>query len=79
MGRTTQTDHPLLGRNPDTLSVGERASLAGLWVALREYQPDNLALRRIAACEATPEACREALHRRGEDPTLFQYVLMRGL
>jgi hypothetical protein len=79
MGRTAQTDHPLLGRNPETLSLSERAALAGQWVALPEYHPDNLALRRIAACEATPEACREALHRRGEDPTRFQYVLMRGL
>jgi hypothetical protein len=79
MGRTTHTGNEFLGRNPDTLSLSERASLAGQWVALREYNPNNLALRRIAACEATPEACREALHRQGEDPAQFQYLLMRGL
>lgn len=79
MGRTTHAGHSFLGRNPDTLSLSERAALAGKWVALRDYNPNNLALRRIAACEATPEACREALQSQGEDPNHYQYVLLRAL
>lgn len=68
----------LIGRNPDTLSFTERSALAGQWVALAAYQPANLALRRIAAIGATPQQCRELLLAQGQDPSQYQYVLMRG-
>jgi hypothetical protein len=62
-----------LGRNPDQLSLEERAALVGKYIALEIYTPDALPLRRIEAIGDSVEQCVRMLQDRGLDPKAFEY------
>jgi len=62
-----------LGRNPDQLSLEERAALVGKYIALEIYTPDALPLRRIEAIGDSVEQCVRMLRERGLDPQGFEY------
>jgi hypothetical protein len=66
-----------LGRNPDRLSIKERAELAGKYVAFEIYTPDALPLRRIEAIGDTMDECVRMLRSRGLDPAKFEFMLMK--
>jgi hypothetical protein len=61
-----------LGRNPDRLTLNERAALAGKMIALEIYTPETLPLRRIEAIGDTTDACVRMLQERGLDPRRFE-------
>jgi len=61
-----------LGRNPDRLTLNERAALAGKMIALEIYMPETLPLRRIEAIGDTTDACVRMLQERGLDPRRFE-------
>lgn len=67
----------VLGRSPDELDLAQRHALAGQWIALEIYTPENLALRKIEAIGATREACLEALAARGLDARKFELEMLR--
>jgi hypothetical protein len=67
----------VVGRSPEELSLAERRALAGHWIALEIYTPQNLALRRIEAIGATREACLAALAARGLEARRFELELLR--
>ena len=62
-----------LGRNPDRLTLVERAALAGKMVALEVYTPATLPSRRIEAIGDSIEGCVRMLRERGLDPRRFEY------
>jgi hypothetical protein len=64
----------VMGRNPDQLSLEERAALAGKYIALEIYTPDALPLRRIEAIGDSLEACVRMLKERGLDPANFEFT-----
>ena len=67
-----------IGRNPDQLTLPERAALAGKFVALEIYSPETLALRRIEAIGDSIADCVRLLKTRGLDPTHFEYSLLKA-
>jgi hypothetical protein len=67
-----------IGRNPDDLSLEERATLTGKWVALEIYSPDTLPLRRIEAIGDSVAECVRMLKSRGLDPMKFEYSRLKS-
>ena len=67
-----------IGRNPDDLSLEERAELAGKWIALEIYTPDALPLRRIEAIGDSVAECARMLKQRGLDPMKFEYSRLKS-
>jgi hypothetical protein len=67
-----------IGRNPDDLSLEERAALSGKWVALEIYSPDTLPLRRIEALGDSIGECVRMLKSRGLDPMKFEYSRLKS-
>jgi hypothetical protein len=67
-----------IGRNPDDLTLQERASLAGQWIALEIYTPDALPLRRIEAIGDSVAECVRMLKQRGLDPQKFEYSRLKS-
>src|ERR1035441_10598183 len=65
-----------LGRNPDRLTLEERAALAGKMVALEVYTPATFPLRRIEAIGASIVACIRMLQERGLVLRRFEYCLL---
>jgi hypothetical protein len=65
-----------LGRNPDRLTLEERMALAGKFIALEVYTPENLALRRIEAIGKTMEECSQMLESRGLNPRHFEFSMI---
>jgi hypothetical protein len=65
-----------LGRNPDRLTLTERAALAGKTIALEIYTPATFPFRRIEAIGDTIEACIRMLRERGLDPRSFEFSLL---
>lgn len=63
----------VLGRNPDRLSVAERLSLAGKYVALEIYSPETIPLRRIEAIGDSLAECLRTLRSRGLDSRHFEF------
>lgn len=63
-----------IGRSPDRLTLEERISLAGKYIALEIYTPENLAYRRIEAIGDTLAECAAMLQRRGLDPAGFEFT-----
>jgi hypothetical protein len=63
-----------VGRNPDRLTLEERMALAGKYVAMEVYTPENLALRRIEAIGDSLDACVRMLKERGLDPAMFEFT-----
>jgi len=71
MRRATNPEDAI-GRSPERLTLGERLSLAGKFIALEIYTPQNLALRRIEAIGDSPPDCIRMLRARGLNPTAFE-------
>lgn len=71
MDREKNTERAI-GRSPERLTLKERLSLAGKFIALEIYTPQNLALRRIEAIGDSPADCIRTLRTRGLDPTAFE-------
>jgi hypothetical protein len=67
-----------IGRNPDELTLPERAALAGKFVALEIYTPDTLPLRRIEAVGDSIAECVRTLKTRGLDPANFEFDLLKA-
>lgn len=63
----------LIGRSPDSLRPREAAALAGKWIALEMYTPENAALRRIEAVGDSVQECTRRLVARGLDPRRFEF------
>jgi hypothetical protein len=68
----------VVGRAPDQLSLAERASMRGRWIALEIYSPSTLPLKRIEAVGSNPAECAAELQRRGLNPMEFEFSLFRG-
>jgi hypothetical protein len=62
-----------IGRSPDRLSLPERISLAGKFIALEIYTPQNLAYRRIEAIGDSLAECVAMLKSRGLDAAEFEF------
>jgi hypothetical protein len=62
-----------LGRNPDRLTLEERAALAGKTIALEVYTPATFPLRRIEAIGDSIEVCIGMLQERGLNPRHFEF------
>ncbi|HXS96246.1 MAG TPA: hypothetical protein VN736_16700 [Candidatus Limnocylindrales bacterium] len=73
MGASFSADR-VLGRSPERLSVPERIALAGKFIALEIYTPQNLAERRIEAIGDTLEECVRTLIARGLKPAGFEFT-----
>jgi hypothetical protein len=67
-----------IGRSPERLTLEERLALAGKYVALEVYTPENLALRRIEAIGDSVEECIRILDTRGLDPRRFEILRLRA-
>ena len=65
-----------LGRNPDRLTLTERAALAGKTIALEIYTPATFPFRRIEAIGDSIEPCIRMLRERGLDPRSFEFSLL---
>jgi hypothetical protein len=70
----TRDPQRAIGRSPDRLSLPERNALAGKYVALEIYTPENLAYRRIEAIGNSLEECVRMLKSRGLDPKDFEFT-----
>jgi hypothetical protein len=64
----------VIGQSPDRLPPQTRLELAGKYVALEIYTPENLALRRIEAIGDSIEECLRMLKSRGLDPKDFEFT-----
>jgi len=67
----------LIGRSPDSLTIQERAALAGQWIALEIYSPVTLPLRLIAASGPTVADCVRSLQERALDPAQYEYCMIQ--
>jgi hypothetical protein len=65
-----------VGRSLDGLSLSDRWTVAGAWIATELYSPQRLPLRNIEAVGASPAECIEQLRSRGLDPGRFEYALV---
>jgi hypothetical protein len=63
-----------IGRSPDALRLEERTALAGKFIALEIYTPENLALRRIEAIGDSLDVCIRMLKDRRLDPRNFEFT-----
>jgi hypothetical protein len=63
-----------IGRSPDRLTLPERNALAGKFIALEIYTPENLAYRRIEAIGDSLADCVKTLKSRGLDPAQFEFT-----
>lgn len=63
-----------IGRSPDRLTLDERISLAGKYIALEIYTPENLAYRRIEAIGDSLADCAAMLKSRGLNPGEFEFT-----
>jgi hypothetical protein len=63
-----------IGRSPDSLTLEERLSLTGKFVALEIYSPETIPLRRIEAIGDSVEQCLRMLKERGLDPVHFEFT-----
>jgi len=64
----------MLGRNPDRLTLAERLALAGQYIALEIYSPEELPLRRIEAVGNSLADCLRNLKARGLDARRFEFT-----
>jgi len=73
MAATAQDTDRLIGRAPDRLPLEDRIRLAGKFIALEIYSPENAALVRIAAIGDSLADCIRMLKHRGLDPANFEF------
>ncbi|MBV9082732.1 MAG: hypothetical protein JOZ62_08665 [Acidobacteriaceae bacterium] len=66
----------LVGSLLDGLSLADRRTLTGFWIAIELYSPDRLPLRKIEAVGADPSKCIEQLRTRGLNPARFEFELI---
>ena len=62
-----------MGESPDRLTLPERRAYTGRWIALENYTPETLPLRRIEAMGASAGECVEALRERGLRPEQYEF------
>jgi len=62
-----------IGRSPESLTLAERTSLAGKYVAFEIYTPETLPFHRIEAIGDSVEECVRTLKSRGLDPLKFEF------
>jgi hypothetical protein len=72
--KTSTNGSNFIGRSPDSLTIPERESLSGKWIALERYTPATLPLRLIEALGDSPAACMEQLAARGLSPENYEFV-----
>ena len=72
--KTSSNGTEFLGRPVDTLTLPERETLAGKWIALELYTPQTLPLRIIEALGESPAACVRQLAARGLKPANYEFV-----
>jgi hypothetical protein len=70
----TKDPQRAIGRSPDRLSLAERRSLTGKYIALEIYTPEDLPLRRIEAIGDSVPECARQLAARGLDPLRFEFT-----
>lgn len=63
----------LVGKAPDQLDLPTREAVAGKYVAMRVYTPQNLALQRIEAAGESVRECVAQLKERGLDPLEYEF------
>ncbi len=59
------------------LNVKERTALAGSFIALQIYTPEETPRRRIEAFGASAQDCIAMLRRRGLDPLKFEFIPLK--
>ena len=64
----------LAGREPERLTLAERAALVGRWIALPLYNSRTLPLRQIAAVGDSALDAARALRALGKDPVEFELI-----
>ncbi|HTT66003.1 MAG TPA: hypothetical protein VMG35_29335 [Bryobacteraceae bacterium] len=69
----TKDPQRAIGRAPDRLSLAERLALAGKYIALEIYTPEDLPLLRIEAIGDSVQECMRQLVSRGLDPMQFEF------
>jgi hypothetical protein len=67
----------LIGRSVDGLTLAERWTLAGRWIAQALYSPDRLPLRTIEAVGESASDCMRQLKERGLNPALYEYEYLQ--
>jgi len=65
-----------VGQPLDALSLQERASLTGKWIALELYTPETLPVRIIEAFGASAGDCIAQLRARNLDPAHYEFTLL---
>ncbi len=63
-----------IGRFPDQLTLNERWSLVGVWIALEKYTPETLPVRRIEAIGESTVECVRMLQALGLDARNFEFM-----
>ena len=63
-----------VGRSPDSITLEERALVAGKWIALERYDPVTMPLRLIEALGDSPAACVRQLAARGLGAGKFEFT-----
>ena len=64
----------VIGRAPERLTLEERNTLLGKFIALEIYTPKTLPLRRIEAIGDSPEECIRQLNDRSLNPRNFEFT-----
>lgn len=63
-----------IGRFPDQLTLNERWSLVGVWIALEKYTPETIPVRRIEAIGESAAECVRLLQAQGLDARNFEFM-----
>ncbi len=66
----------IVGQPLDALSLQERASLTGQWIALELYTPETLPVRIIEALGASAGDCIAQLRARNLNPARYEFTLL---
>jgi len=73
MTAATKDSGQAIGRAPEQLTLDERVSLTGKYIALEIYSPATLPFRRIEAIGDSLAECLRVLKSRGHDPAQFEF------
>jgi hypothetical protein len=65
-----------IGRELERLSLDERLTWTGKYIALEIYSPETTPLRRIEAFGDSIQECVRQLRARGLDPARFEFSLL---
>jgi hypothetical protein len=67
---------PLIGREPERLTLKERSTLAGKWMAVEIYSPETRPRKQVEALGDSVEECVRQLRDRGLDPAKFEFSVV---